>query len=120
MAMKPELPSALDELDQPRGERLDLKSLQSRGDIPDSVIDQNSRSMGEQWKASTRLPETEQHAPIAKLRVDIPEYVFKQLKRKAFEEGGTQPYYILKGLAAIGFEVNAEDLILDRRKRGQK
>jgi cobalamin biosynthesis Co2+ chelatase CbiK len=37
---------------------------------------------------------------MGKMRIDVPEYVIQQLKRKNFEEGGTQPYYVLKGLAA--------------------
>lgn len=120
MAAKPELPSAFDELDQPRA-RTDLKAkLPPRDAVPDNVIEQNSRSIGEQWNASTRLPVPEEQTAIAKLRVDIPEYVFQQMKRKIFEEGGTQAYYLLKGLAGIGFEIKPADLVLDRRKRGRK
>jgi hypothetical protein len=120
MAAKPDLPSALDELEQPRP-RSDLKAkLPPRETVSDDVIEQNSRAIGGQWGANTRLPAPEQRVAIAKMRVDIPEYVFEQIKRKCFEENGTQPYYILKGLKAIGFDVNDEDLVPDRRKRGQR
>ena len=54
MAAKPELPSALEELEQ-QPARLNLKSLPSRAEIPDSTIEQNSRSLGQQWGANTRL-----------------------------------------------------------------
>jgi hypothetical protein len=120
MAAKPELPSALDELEQPRP-RTDLKAkLPPREAVSDDVIEQNSRAIGEQWRANTRLPAPEQRVSVAKMRVDIPEYVFEQIKRRCFEENGTQPYYILKGLKAIGFDVNDEDLVPDRRKRGHR
>jgi hypothetical protein len=114
MATKPELPSALEELEQPRP---DLRGLRPRDAMPDSAIEANSRTIGAQWKANTRLPDPEPQTPIAKMRVDIPDYVFQQVKRRAFEEGATQSYYLLKGLAAIGFQVNDVDLVLDRRKR---
>jgi hypothetical protein len=115
VANKSDLPSALEELDQPRP-RTDLRALRSRQGIPDRTIEQNSRSMGEQWRASTQLPES-RSVPIAKLRVDIPDYVFQQMRRRSFEEGGTQSYLILKGLAAIGFEIHEDDLVLDKRKK---
>jgi hypothetical protein len=117
MAAKPELPSAIDELQQ---RRPDLKGLRPRNAVSDSAIEANSRAMGAQWGANTGLPEPEPQTPIAKMRVDIPDYVFQQVKRRAFEEGGTQSYYLLKGLAAIGFQVNETDLVLDRRKRNQR
>jgi hypothetical protein len=117
MAAKPELPSAFDELDQPRPTS-DLKSrLPPRNAVPDGVIEENSRTLGTRWRASTRIPEAERRVPIAKMRVDIPEYVFQQIRAKTFEEGGTQSYYLLKGLAATGFEVNEADLVLDKRKK---
>ena len=116
MATKPELPSALDELEQ-QPARLNLKSLPSRAAIPDSEIEQNSHAIGEKWGANTRMPEPKSHTPMGKMRIDVPEYVIQQLKRKNFEEGGTQPYYVLKGLAAIGFDIREEDLVPDRRKQ---
>jgi hypothetical protein len=116
MATKRELPSALEELEQ-QPARINLKSLPSRAEIPDSTIEQNSRSLGQQWGANTRLPEPKPHTPMAKMRIDLPEYVLQQMKRKNYEEGGTQPYYVLKGLAAIGFDIKEEDLVLDRRKQ---
>jgi hypothetical protein len=117
MAAKPDLPSALDELEQPRP-RSDLKAkLPPRETMSDSAIEENSRALGEQWGANTRIPEPKPHTPMGKMRIDVPEYVIQQLKRKNFEEGGTQPYYVLKGLAAIGFDIREEDLVPDRRKQ---
>jgi hypothetical protein len=119
MAMKPDLPSIDDELVQPRP-RPSFTNLRPRDDLTDSAIEANSRSIGQQWGASTRLPQPEEETPLASIRTDIPEYVDKQLKLKIVEEGGTKAYYILKGLSAIGFKVDGKDLRLDRRKRGQK
>ena len=120
MATKPELPSIDDELVQPRP-RPNLTNLRPRDDLPDSAIEANSRSIGQQWGASTRLPQPEEEeTPLASIRTDIPEYVDKQLKLKIAEEGGTKAHYILRGLSAIGFKVDEKDLRLDRRKRGQK
>ena len=117
MAAKPELPSALDELQQSRP-RSDLKAkLPPRETVSDTAIEQNSHAIGERWGANTRIPEPKPHTPMGKMRIDVPEYVIQQLKRKNFEEGGTQPYYVLKGLAAIGFDIKEEDLVLDRRKQ---
>jgi hypothetical protein len=119
MAAKPELPSIDDELVQPRP-RPNLTNLRPRDDLSDSTIEANSRSIGQQWRASTQLPRSEEETPLASIRTDIPEYVDKQLKLKIAEDGGTKAHYILKGLAAIGFKVDERDLRLDRRKRGQK
>ena len=105
MAMKPDLPSIDDELVQPRP-RPSFTNLRPRDDLTDSAIEANSRSIGQQRGASTRLPQPEEETPLASIRTDIPEYVDKQLKLKIVEEGGTKAYYILKGLSAIGFKVD--------------
>jgi hypothetical protein len=41
----------------------------------------------------------------------------RQLKLKCVMDGGAKAYYILKALARDGFEINKEDLRLDRRRR---
>jgi hypothetical protein len=119
MASKPELPSMAGELAQPRA-RPNLAAMRSREEVPDSIVEANSRVIGTQWVASTRLPEPEPETILSSIRLDIPDYVDKQLKLRIVEDGGTKAHYILKGLAAIGFNVNEIDLKLDRRKRGQK
>jgi hypothetical protein len=118
MATKP-LPPIDAELVQPRP-RPNLANLRPREEISDSAIEANPRSIGGQWRASTQLPQPEEETPLASIRIDIPEYVDKQLKLRIVEDGGTKAHYMLKGLAAIGFIVNDIDLKLDRRKRGQK
>jgi hypothetical protein len=118
MAVKPDLPSVVGEI-APR-QRPNLAGLRPRDDLADSTVEANSRSMGAQWGASTRLPEPEEETPLSSVRLDLPEYVDKQLKLKIAESGGTKAHYILKALAKDGWEVHEKDLKLDRRKRGQK
>jgi hypothetical protein len=127
MASKPELPSIEAELAPPRP-RPDLKSLRPRDILPDAAVEANSRAMGETWGASTRLPppelpgeqEGEQQTGLTSVRLDLPEYVDRQLKLKVATEGGTKAFYILKALAGDGFQVLPADLRLDRRKRGRQ
>jgi hypothetical protein len=104
MATKPALPPITDDL-APARPRPNLRTLRPRDDIPDSDIEANSRSMGEQWGASTRL--------------DLPNYVDHQLKLKCVNEGGSKAYYILKALAKDGFQINERDIQPDRRRRGK-
>lgn len=118
MATKP-LPPIDADLVQSRP-RPNLANLRPREEVSDNAIEANSRSIGSQWRASTQLPQPEGETPLASIRIDIPEYVDKQLKLKIVEEGGTKAHYILKGLATTGFKVNDTDLKPDRRKRGQK
>jgi len=119
MATKPELPSIDDELVQSRP-RPNLSKLRPRDDLSDSAVEANTRAIGEQWGASTRLTVPEEETPLSSVRLDLPEYVDRQLKLKIAQDGGSKAYYILRALAKDGFEVNEKDLRLDRRKRGQK
>jgi hypothetical protein len=119
MATKVELPSIAEELAAPRP-RVNLKTLRSRDDISDSTVDANSRAIGEQWGASTRLPAVEQMTPLTSVRLDLPDYVDRQLKLRCVTEGGSKAYYILKALANDGFDIKEKDLRFDRRKRGKR
>jgi hypothetical protein len=121
MAAKRELPSIDDELIQPRL-RPNLANLRPRDEITDDAVESNSRVLGEHWGASTRLSPSpsEERTLLASVRLDLPEYVDRQLKLKIAQEGGTKAHYVLKGLATIGFDVHEKDLCLDRRKRGRK
>jgi hypothetical protein len=93
------------------------KSRSISDDISDIATKSNSRSLVEGRRASTRLPRPEAETPIASVRIDLPEYVDRQLKLKCVMDGGAKAYYILKALARDGFEINKEDLRLDRRRR---
>jgi hypothetical protein len=119
MAAKPGLPPIDDEL-APRRPRPNLRTLRPRDEIPDSAVEANSRSIGEQWGASTRLVQPEEETPLSSVRLDLPEYVDRQLKLKCASEGGSKAYYILRALAKDGFEIKEKDLKLDRRRRGKR
>jgi hypothetical protein len=119
MPPKPELPSVAADL-APAPKRRNLSSLQPRDDVSDTVIEENSRSIGAPWRASTQLRAPEEEEPMESIRIDIPEYVGKQLKLKVVDEGGTKAHYFLRGLAAIGFKIDEKDLRLDRRRRSRK
>ena len=51
-----------------------------------------------------------------RLSVTLPGYVLKAMQREAFEDDSSARYIILKGLKAIGYTVDAADLIKDRRR----
>jgi hypothetical protein len=119
MATKVELPSITAELAAPRP-RVNLKTLRPREGISDSVVDANSREIGGQWGASTRLQTLDQTTPLTSVRLDLPDYVDHQLKLKCVTDGGSKAYYILKALAKDGFDINETDLKFDRRKRGKR
>jgi hypothetical protein len=119
MATKTELPPIDEEIARPRP-RLNLRNLKPRDILPDETIEANSRTMGVSWGASTRLSQQEEQTTLTSVRLDLPEYVDRQLKLKVATAGGTKAYYILKALAGDGFQIRGEDLRLDRRKRGKQ
>ncbi len=119
MTTKADLPSIAEELAAPRP-RVNLKTLRPRDDIPDSTVDANSKTIGSQWGASTQLPASEEATPLTSVRIDLPDYVDRQLKLKSVMEGGSKAYYILKALAKDGFDIKETDLKFDRRKRGKR
>ena len=116
MATKTELPPIDEEL-TPSRPRLNLRNLRPRDALPDETIEANSRTMGESWGASTKLRQPEEQTPLTSVRLDLPEYVDRQLKLKVATEGGTKAFYILKALSKDGFEIRGVDLRLDRRRR---
>jgi hypothetical protein len=118
MAIKPDLPSISDDLATARP-RPNLRALRPREEITDSAVEANSRSIGEHWGASTRLPRPEEETPLTSVRLDLPEYVDRQLRLKCVNEGGSKAYYVLRALAKDGFAINEKDLRLDRRRRGK-
>ena len=119
MATKAELPSIVEELATPKP-RVNLRSLRPRDDVPDSIVDTNSRIIGGQWGASTRLAPQQQETPLTSVRLDLPDYVDHQLKLRCVTDGGSKAYYILRALAKDGFDIKEVDLKFDRRKRGKR
>ena len=55
MSGKPQLPPIDAELEEPR-RRVDLRSIRPQASADDAAIEENSRRLGNQWGASTSLP----------------------------------------------------------------
>jgi hypothetical protein len=106
------LPSIEDDL---RPRRPDLKSL--RGSLAsDAEIEQNSRTLGNEWGASTSLKPPSERIPLASLRIEIPEYLDLELAKTAVEQRVTKQYLVLKALQQAGFHVDPEHIVEDKRK----
>src|SRR5450631_2461130 len=102
MAIKPEqLPSVDDDLAlpaEPSGQRPNLAALKSSGEIPDEAIRANSRSIGEKWGASTRIPTPPPTTPLESLRIDVPDYLARELRIRCAEQKVTNAYIVMKEL----------------------
>jgi hypothetical protein len=124
MAIKPEqLPSVDDDLAlpaEPSGQRPNLAALKSSGEIPDEAIRANSRSIGEKWGASTRIPTPPPTTPLESLRIDVPDYLARELRVRCAEQKVTNAYLVMKALMKEGFHVDGKDLVTDRYKRGKR
>jgi hypothetical protein len=85
MATKPEeLPSLDDDLTvkpsaPPR--------LRPHAIISDDQVQANSRVLGETWGASTQVRQTEPLTPLEPLRIDVPEYLARELRVKCIPPG---------------------------------
>jgi hypothetical protein len=125
---KADLPPIDDELAAPR-KRLNLKSIRPASGVDDAAIEENSRKLGSEWGALTSLERGEAaspgaetvRAPIASVRIEMPEYLDRTLARKAADERVTKQYLVLKALEQAGYEIDPVDLVPDKRKaRGRK
>lgn len=120
MAVKPEaLPSVDDDLTVAPTRPM-LKGLRSRGDIPDKEVHANSRAMGEQWGVSTQVPVSSTATRLESLRIDVPDYLARELRVKCAEQKVTNAYLVMKALAKEGFHIEEKDLVTDRYKRGKR
>src|ERR1051326_3869349 len=124
MAKKPEeLPSIDDALTVPPAaavRRPDLSSLRSSAAVPDEAVRANSRSIGEKWGATTRIPTPVPATPLESLRIDVPDYLARELRVRCAEEKLTNAYIVMKALAKDGFHIDEKDLVVDRYKRGKR
>ena len=57
----------------------------------------------------------ERTIPVAKLFVEVPEDLLRQIRIKAAQNGTTNAYIVLKALADAGFDVAPSFLVPDRR-----
>jgi len=108
--MKPELPP----VDLAPRKRLDLRSIKAP-DANDANVEANSRRLASEWGAVTNVPIS--RGPIASLRIEIPEYLDRELAQRAFDQRVTKQYLVVQALQAAGFNVDANDLVPDKRKR---
>lgn len=120
MAVKPEaLPSVDDDLTVAPARPI-LKGLRSRSGISDEEVQANSRAIGEQWGASTRIPQPPPATPLESLRIDVPAYLARELRVRCAEQKVTNAYLVMKALAREGFHIDEKDLVTDRYKRGKR
>ncbi|MGE4049096.1 MAG: hypothetical protein AB7F35_29915 [Acetobacteraceae bacterium] len=118
MASKPEeLPSLDDDLTvrpaaPPR--------LRPRTVIPDDQVQANSRVLGEQWGAATHIRPQDSLTPLEPLRIDVPNYLARELRVRCAEDKVTIAYLVMKALQKDGFTVAEKDLVKDRYKRGKR
>src|SRR5689334_12482737 len=96
MAAKPEeLPSLDDDLTvkpavPPR--------LRPRAFIPDDQVQANSRVLGEQWGAATHIRPQEPLTPLEPLRIDVPEYLARELRVRCAEDKVTIAFLVMSAL----------------------
>jgi hypothetical protein len=118
MASKPEeLPSLDDDLTvkpsvPPR--------LRPRAVMSDDQVQANSRVLGETWGASTQVRQAEVLTPLEPLRIDVPEYLARELRVKCAEHKVTIAYLVMSALRREGFHIEDKDLVKDRYKRGRR
>lgn len=110
---KNSLPPLDDELTPRR--RVDLRSIRTRGS-DDEAIERNSRILGGEWGAQTSLDVPRQKTPTASLRIEVPEYLDRELALNAAEQRVTKQYLVVDALRRAGYHVDEADLVTDRRK----
>jgi hypothetical protein len=125
MATKPEeLPSLDDELTVPVAPRPNLGKLKANIDLPDEAVQENSRAIGKTWGASTRIAsepkEPEPLSPLESLRIDLPDYLARELRVRCAEEKVTNAYIVMLALRKEGYHIEDKDLVRDRYKRGKR
>jgi hypothetical protein len=118
MAGKPEdLPSLDDDLTV---KPLLPPRLRPRAVMTDDQVHANSRVLGETWGASTRVRQAEPLTPLEPLRIDVPEYLARDLRMKCAEHKVTIAYLVMSALRKDGFLIEDKDLVKDRYKRGRR
>ncbi len=108
--MKEELPP----IDLAPRKRVDLRSIKAP-ESEDASVEANSRRIATDWGAVTSLPIV--RGPIASLRIEIPEYLDRELALRAFEQRVTKQFLVVQALQGAGFNVEPGDLVPDKRKR---
>ena len=58
--------------------------------------------------------------PVEKLSIELPGYLTDALKRQAAENRSSVRHIVMRGLAALGFEIASGDLVPDARRVSRK
>lgn len=127
MSSKPPLPPLDDELEQPR-RRVNLKAIRQAAPADDAKVEENSRTLGGQWGASTSLPGGEPpslaspvaRAHLASLRIEVPSYLDDELTQRAAARRVTKQFLVLTALKQAGYRIADADLVADKRKARRK
>jgi|SRR5271163_4788464 len=109
---KPALPSISEDL-TPR-KRVDLRAIRPVH-VDDEVVAQNSQQIGKEWGVRSGEA-TQAKVPLASLRIEVPEYLDRELAFKAVEQRVTKQFLVVKALQAAGYRVDDADLVEDKRK----
>lgn len=112
MSAKTSLPVLDDEL-APR--RVNLRAIQPRG-IDEATVVENSRRLGEEWGAQTTLDVPRPKIAMGSLRIEVPEYLDRELTLKAANLRVTKQFLVTQALRDAGYHVEPEDLVHDKRK----
>jgi hypothetical protein len=71
-------------------------------------------------EASFALPAKAQAAPLERVSVDLPEYLYHAMRMRVAEERSTMRYLVMQGLQAIGFTIDPGDFVSDGRSTRAK
>ena len=106
------LPSIDEDLTPRR--RVDLKALRPAGG-DDATVERNSRRLTNEWGATTVIA-PDVRPLLASLRIEVPDYLDRELALKAVEQRVTKQFLVLQALQQAGYRVDAVDLVPDKRK----
>lgn len=112
--MKPDFPP----IDLSPRKRLDLRSIKAP-ESDDVRVEANSRKLAEEWGAVTTVSPAK--GASASLRLEIPAYLDQELAERALRGIGgqrvTKQFLVIQALKDVGFHVDPDDLVPDKRKR---
>jgi hypothetical protein len=68
----------------------------------------------------TKKPAIQELGPVEKLSVELPGYLTDAMRRHAAEHRTSVRHIVMRGLAALGFEIASGDLVPDARRLPRK
>jgi hypothetical protein len=70
--------------------------------------------------AKAKKPPIAELGPVERLTIVLPGYLTDAMKRQAAENRTSLRHIVMRGLAALGFEIAPGDLVPDARRIGRK